>query len=940
MIFLLKRGIKHVKLCQHPRRHFLDYCSPLALLSTLTHFANLSFLRNSHGQNDDVQNKHPVTTALYAHQSLGFKKTTTHHPNNINVTPPVDITSSPIRFMGEKENVKSASNTHSGGAIGSFVATNGIEQDIVTHGHGRCDTEKVYDVEQAESTESSLPHAHYPKLAFPNLQGEAIPATTKSDKNFTIPEELRLQQKHEHPQENQIFDSQSNHAMTAKDKTYKETTGPTLRILSAPSNAYSTPCTTTSFEDIPSAFPVRSAGESSSSPSREEENEIDAIKAREMESHPHHQRYGYARQISENSLVSRNSLGANSIMGGSSFTSNSLSLGSGNQNKYDGMSAAQSVLELSNKSLADELIPHEDDGEGYSDDDDDDDDGQEEEKDEQLSCQIGGYSADQSSFTLAARPIDECSDTSSGAPFAYSMTMMELKQALPMEGESEDEDSHIQRYGFGHARDVESSIWEEEMKQRSSNVKPCIPQTFPSLLDSSMSSSYSVSMPASVSPSFDNFADVQREGSKEEREDTLGNHSSYAHTVGLIEEPLAIEVPLPLPLTSDVARYIVDLERINEESSGTELAEFSSASLVSSRASGNNEAAATKKTKGASSSMAKSSKEGLNEPWTSQGQVSTSGDQKPYSATGMPSSSRVSTVDEGYPSTTARRTTQDQYIHRHPHQFYNYRHQYYTEQYHYFDGDKYPQATKGDDDTESTCSSVTLSQAFQQSVQGDDDSCTSSSYMAESTSHPSYSTVSSVTLSHALFVDRHDHSGQGFYVATRLGDYVEVPNDEPIVVETVKEDEDSCVEERDVNEIYQKQKSDAKTDNDTTGSLEDASNNPSVSSPGAATDVVDAASNTPAAAGTSSTKQIAQSNEGMESDILNMLIPECGVPIPSVMAKMGKQKSKGGMLLPWHSTRSIQNYQYGGGRRKKKNMTYRRGDSSIFSISSVHTFRG
>jgi hypothetical protein len=235
---------------------------------------------------------------------------------------------------------------------------------------------------------------------------------------------------------------------------------------------------------------------------------------------------------------------------------------------------------------------------------------------------------------------------------------------------------------------------------------------------------------------------------------------------------------------------------------------------------------------------------------------------------------------------------------------------------------------------------VTLSQAFQQSVQGDDDSYASSSYMAESTSHPSISTVSSVTLSHALFVDRHDHSGQGFYVATRLGDYVEVPHDEPIVVETVKEDDDSREEERDVNEMDQNEKSDINTDNDTTESTDDTSNNPSVSSPGAATDVVDVSSNIPAAGGISSTKQISQSNEGMESDILNMLIPECGVPIPSVMAKMGKQKSKGGMLLPWHSTRSIQNYQYGGGRRKKNNMSYRRGDSSIFSISSVHTFRG
>ncbi|KAL7477757.1 hypothetical protein ACHAW6_003553, partial [Cyclotella cf. meneghiniana] len=873
-----------------------------------------------HGQSEEAQNKQPVTTALYPHQSLGFKKKHVHHFNR-NTVSHVESSSTPIRFMGEKENVNCASNSQSGAPIVSLGTSVIANEHAVAH--VQCESEKVYDVKQVKSTESSLPHEHYPVLSWPNLQGEATSIKAKTDTQYTSPSEFYLPQKQAQPQGKQAFDSMPNHTMIATDKTSKESTEPTLHIFSAPSNAYSTPCTTSSFEDIPTAFPVRSTCES--------ECEMHAIKEQEKESH-FHQRNGFIRQISENSLVSRNSLGANSILDGSSFTSNSLSLGSGNQNKYDGMSAAQSMLELSNKSLADELIAHEDEGEGYSDDDD--------EEDGQLNRQLlaSGYSADQSSFTLAARPIDECSDTSSGAPVAYSMTMMELKQALPMETESEDEDSHIQRYGFGHARDVELSRREEDMKLGPRNLKPSIPQTFPSLLDSSMSSSYSVSMPPSVSPSFDNFADVQREGSTEEREDTLGNHSSYAHMVGLIEEPLAIEVPLPLPLSSDVARYIVDLERINEESSGNELAEVSSASLVSSRASVNNDTA-TRKTIAASVSMAKFNNESPEDAQNSQEKVAL-GIETPYSSTGRPSDSKASRVNEGYPAIAARRVAQDQNIHRHPHQFYNYRHKYYTEQYHYFDGDKYPQAAKGDDDTESTCSSVTLSQAFQQSVQGDDDSYTSSSYMAESASHPSFSTVSSVTLSHALFVDRHDHSGQGFYVATRLGDYVEVPNDEPIVVETVKEDEDSCEEERDVNEIVQKEQSDNKTDNDTTESTDDTSNNPSVSSPGAATDAVDASSNIPAAVGTSSTKQISQSNEGMESDILNMLIPECGVPIPSVMAKMGKQKSKGGMLLPWHSTRSIQNYQYGGGRRRKKNMSYRRGDSSIFSISSVHTFRG
>ena len=85
--------------------------------------------------------------------------------------------------------------------------------------------------------------------------------------------------------------------------------------------------------------------------------------------------------------------------------------------------------------------------------------------------------------------------------------------------------------------------------------------------------------------------------------------------------------------------------------------------------------------------------------------------------------------------------------------------------------------------------------------------------------------------------------------------------------------------------------------------------------------------------------QIASSDfEDIGSDMLDLL-PECGVPIPSVMAQVGviraRPSSRGGMLLPWNSARSIQNY---GGRSKKKGG----GDSSrsMFSISSVHSFRG
>jgi hypothetical protein len=505
--------------------------------------------------------------------------------------------------------------------------------------------------------------------------------------------------------------------------------------------------------------------------------------------------------------------------------------------------------------------------------------------------------------------------------------MLELKQALPM-GESEDDDSRIQHYGFGHARDVELSRSKaEETEHKMHTSKPFIPRTFPSLLDSSMSSSYSVSAPPSASPSFDNCTDVvQREGSKEEREDTLTMNTNYTPTMELIEEPLAIEVPLPLPL--DGARYVVDLERINEESSGNDVGETST---VSSRATGLKDFGDG----GAANNTVAAAMQGGKTPII-QGQIMTApGNPKPYSMTDTESPtnaySSAGNNDREQPTAHAR-TMHDQNIHRHQNQFFNYRHQYYTEQleqYHYFNDTCSQPTQKGDDDTESTCSSVTLSQAFQPSMQGDDDSC-ASSMVTESTSHPSLSTVSSVTLSHALSVDRHDHSDQGFYVAVRLGDYVGGPIGEPPEAETVNDEE-----ERDMNETEQKLETNSKADtvsND--DSVEDTSS-PSIASPGAATDM-EVSSNNPVPA--SASKQVAKSsNEDVESDILNMLIPECGVPIPSVMAKMGSKKSKAGLLIPWHSTRSIQNYQYGGGRRKKKTG---RSDSSLFSISSVHTFRG
>jgi hypothetical protein len=675
----------------------------------------------------------------------------------------------------------------------------------------------------AESTSSSLPHVHYPMV---------------------------------HDEQNASFWNTS--VVSNRIRPNNTVIGQATPIISTQSS-YSTPCTTSSYDEIPSAAPVRSACDNSTCAPAPPPVNHEAVNATDTSIHNH----GYSRQISGNSLVSTNSLGVNSLRGGNSLTSTSMG----------SKSTAQSVLDLSTKSLADALIPHDEEG-SYCNEED-----------------ASSHSIEGSLALATARPIDECSEGGNSAP---SMNLMELKQALPM-GESEDEDNGP-KYGFG--RDGEMS--RGERIHRPLITKPVLPQSFPSLLDSSMSSSYSVSAPPSATPSFDNCGDVQREGSKEEREDTLSHQISQVIAAppqaGCIEEPLAIEVPLPMPMTTDGSRYIVDLEQIVEESSGQDMGELSVSSPGSS---------GVRKNAPLSAATSKNA-EGIAEQWHQEQQV-------------VPGDCQV--VDENHPMPAER---PDQQVHRNPnHQFFNYRHQYYTEQYHYFDGEKYS-SKGGDDDTDSTCSSVTLSHAFDRSVHGDDGSCAECSYTTGASSHPTLSTVSSVTLSQALSVDRHDHSDQGFYVAVRLGDYNEGQNDEEIEVESVRGDEISRVdvEERDV-ETEQKSKTDSKADND--------SNDPSeVSSPGAAEDVL---SDAPAAAN----KEITQSTERVESDILNMLIPECGVPIPGVMSKMGKQRSKGGMLLPWHSTRSIQNYQYGGGRRKKRNVA---SNSSLFSISSVHTFRG
>jgi hypothetical protein len=92
-------------------------------------------------------------------------------------------------------------------------------------------------------------------------------------------------------------------------------------------------------------------------------------------------------------------------------------------------------------------------------------------------------------------------------------------------------------------------------------------------------------------------------------------------------------------------------------------------------------------------------------------------------------------------------------------------------------------------------------------------------------------------------------------------------------------------------------------------------------------------------------KQVGATSEDMASDLIAAIVPECGVPIPSVMAKVGTRRRKSsntGFLVPWHSSRSIQNYRFGYQRKKSGRQQQERSssNSSLFSIGSVHTFRG
>jgi len=727
--------------------------------------------------------------------------------------------------------------------------------------------------------------------------------------------------------------------------------------------------------------------------------------------------------------------------------------------------SVQSLLGTSTKSLADDLMFHDDDDEDDEGSDisecSNDDNGNAAKIHEgrhhapimpqavSLSHNVSlggddGYSADRSSYTSlrSSNNIEEYSTSTGNNSFGLELLHA---QGLPsMTGESEDtEDSRYLPSGYhGHTYHL-------EQLPPQAYSKPVFPSTFPSLMDSSVSSALttastvlsSVAQPLSVGL-HNNSGKRHDNMETEEREDSLPhvvmnrmNPSSGIHDVARRDEisnaaiasqgnnghtdPLmatasttmtssmpslhdgnAMEVPINDPrLNVDYERrYVVDLEMINEEnSSGTHTMLSNVASSVSSPT-----RAAAKENAAAAAAA-----------------VSLNNDV--FVAPPAPATRTTASVDfrtgtnntDTIPEATGNHQQQEQLLN-------HYRHQYYTEQYHYCD-DRFSQASQRnntgnsnsistnndcDDEDNSTCSSVTLSQAFNHSHDGTD-SCSSSiteeysqqyseSQMSSHPSHPSLpSTVSSVTLSQALSFERHEHDMQGFYVATRLGNFVEVPtgndgslengdgHDEPQFLteeaaaravnnsafKTVYEEGEVSLFDGDKRTVGDEATADTDTKSDTvksTGTRSDntTSEDSSGSFKSATTDD-DAVSDMAMAAAESSknsnnkqpkntTQTIAASTaEDIGSDILSALVPECGVPIPSVMAKVGstsnrrRKASRGGMLLPWHSTRSIQNYQHSrrgskskGGLYSSSSRSREGGSPSIFSIASVHTFRG
>ena len=562
-------------------------------------------------------------------------------------------------------------------------------------------------------------------------------------------------------------------------------------------------------------------------------------------------------------------------------------------------------------------------------------------------------SADQSNYNLEAShqiPSHHGEEHSESGSFS----VMDLQRGLPMAGQSEEESVASQSYdnrphnnGMGLAKEA--------------MTKP-FTHTMPSLFDAAMSVSTAPSMEDKSQWTEDKsyWDETTREGPDGERDGVCEDEKITSDPMSSTSLALHPAVRTPSPVDFPDARIgvaqeiiVMDLEMINEESSGNDLT-----STASPR----------------SNSKSIGQHSNLKQPQDNQG-THTNG------AHGQPV---ANTMTHKQTQNLRQRSMQPNPNQHHSNEFYNYRHQYYKEQYHYID-DQFTHPSEHNDGTESTCSSVTLSQAFQPSTRGADESCNSSftddSY-AETRGASSYiSNVSSVTLSHALSVERHEHEDQGFYVATRLGDFVAAPKS-PSDGETVDKEDEDDVREKIVKEECNKEKAEQRdvskheneeqfddekeeqcdagtyltanvtneNEDSSNGSLYDGAvkvggNNSSVElsvelESISHTSVSSVAGSIPANENDPSTQFI--KNETPESDILPMLVHDCGVPavadaVPTIVAT-ATQKSMG-MLLPWHSTRSIEVYRHGGrgGRRKK---TGTAGNRSIFSHSSIHTFRG
>mmetsp|Transcript_6425 Transcript_6425/g.13548 ORF Transcript_6425/g.13548 Transcript_6425/m.13548 type:complete len:718 (+) Transcript_6425:119-2272(+) len=515
--------------------------------------------------------------------------------------------------------------------------------------------------------------------------------------------------------------------------------------------------------------------------------------------------------------------------------------------------------------------------------------------------------------------------------------MMELQHGLPMSPDRSESPEDDEYQNANHQDIVHSPIRRREeaihtMAEALSlhhqyqptpqsiiidTKKPEIPDSYPSLMDalqsgSSFGSATTATQPFGITMPNQTLHDNEREYIDHEAEEILNvqdddeeegrRENSLTYTEFYTQQPLqgadhvleAASMPSsslsPLPSVGGNAdprmdidyqrHYIVDLQPINEEATNASRSGVSGGNPPREGADGVNNNAA----------------ENLHQMRQQQQQL-----QPPAVA-----APNLRQQQQYHPMAPAP--------HQPNNQFFNYRHQYYQEKYH--DDNETAQTSKYDDDTDSTCSSVTLSQAFQGS---DIDSCESSVELN--------STVSSITFSH---VDQHEHD-QGFFIATKLGDFVHVPNE--VDISEQHYDGDTLPADADANlktaeeEKFPINQTTSTTDTNTADNTDEVSN----------------ATAAPETSKDDAQKQVGATSEDMASDLIASIVPECGVPIPSVMAKVGTRRRKSsntGFLVPWHSSRSIQNYHFGNQRKKGGRQQRSSSNSSLFSIGSVHTFRG